>query len=92
MSKFIIRTLLFSLPVLALFIVMEILLRQIPNDYLLKKKYLDNHSKEIETLILGSSHSFYGINPLYFSNNTFNASHISQSLDYDFAILKKVSR
>ena len=70
-------------------IIIEILLRQIPNDYLLKKEYLDAHSKELETLILGSSHSFYGINPIYFSSNTFNASHISQTLDYDYEILKK---
>lgn len=68
---------------------MEILLRNTPNDYLFKKQYLDKHSSEIETLILGSSHSFYGINPEYFSSNTFNASHISQSLNYDFEILKK---
>lgn len=68
---------------------MEILLRNTPNDYLFKKQYLDKHSSEIETLILGSSHSFYGFNPEYFSSNTFNASHISQSLNYDFEILKK---
>jgi len=68
---------------------MEILLRNIPNDYELKKEYLDEHSSEIETIILGSSHSFYGINPDYFSTKTFNASHISQSLNYDFEIIKK---
>lgn len=68
---------------------MEILLRNTPNDYLYKKQYLDRHSSEIETLILGSSHSFYGFNPEYFSSNTYNASHISQSLNYDFEILKK---
>ena len=67
---------------------MEILLRQIPNDYKFKKKYLDTHAKEIKTLILGNSQSFYGIDPVYFSSNTFNASYISQSLDYDLEILK----
>lgn len=68
---------------------MEILLRNIPNDYEFKKEYLDKNSPEIETLILGSSHSFYGFNPVYFTNKTFNASHISQSLNYDFEIIKK---
>ena len=68
---------------------MEILLRNIPNDYEFKKEYLDKYSPEIETLILGSSHSFYGFNPVYFTNKTFNASHISQSLNYDFEIIKK---
>lgn len=68
---------------------MEVLLRYIPNDYRFKRKYLDTHSGEIETLFLGSSHSFYGIDPVYFHKNTFNASYNSQSLNYDFEILKK---
>jgi len=32
---------------------------------------------------------FYGLDPVYFSDNTFNASHISQSLNYDYEIVKK---
>lgn len=89
MKRFVIKTIYISLPILGVAILMEILLRNTPNDYLFKKQYLDKHSSEIETLILGSSHSFYGFNPEYFSSNTFNASHISQSLNYDFEILKK---
>jgi hypothetical protein len=38
---------------------------------------------------LGSSHSAYGLNPQYFTLKGFNASNISQSLDYDYEILKK---
>ena len=67
----------------------EVVLRNIPNDYIYKKKYLDVYSNEIETLVLGSSHSFYGVNPAFFFKNTFNASHISQSFDYDLEILEK---
>jgi hypothetical protein len=68
---------------------MEFFLRQIPNEYTYKKEYLDNHSNEIQTLILGSSHSYFGIDPIYFSQNTFNVAHVSQTLDFDFEILKK---
>ena len=89
MKQFLTKVILISLPILFGAIFMEFLLRNIPNDYLFKKQYLDKNSSEIETLILGSSHSFYGFNPEYFSSNTFNASHISQSLNYDFEILKK---
>lgn len=89
MKRFIIKTIYLSLPILVSAIVMEILLRNIPNDYSFKKKYLDKHSDEIETLILGSSHSFYGLNPEFFSSKAFNASHISQSIDYDLEILNK---
>jgi len=89
MKRFVIKTMYISLPIFVVAILMEILLRSTPNDYLFKKQYLDKNSSRIETLILGSSHSFYGLNPEYFSSNTFNASHISQSLNYDFEILKK---
>lgn len=89
MKRFIAKIGLFVLPVIALAILLEVLLRSIPNDYRLKQEYLDAHASEIETLILGSSHSFYGLDPEYFNMNTFNASHISQSLSYDYAILEK---
>jgi len=89
MKRFVSKTIYLSLPILVVAIIMEILLRNIPNDYLFKKEYLDKNSSQIETLILGNSHSFYGLDPLYFTSNTFNASHISQSLNYDFEILKK---
>ena len=89
MKRFILKTFCFLLPIILAGVCMEVLLRNTPNDYLHKKEYLDKYSNEIETLILGSSHSFYGINPIYFSSNAFNASHISQSLNYDFEIYKK---
>lgn len=89
MKKFVTKTLLISLPIIFFILVLEVLLRKIPNDYEFKREYLDKHAHEIETLILGSSHSLYGLDPEYFKSNTFNASHISQSLDYDFEILRK---
>jgi len=89
MKRFILKVFKFIFPIFLIALFMEVLLRQSPNDYKFKKEYLDSHSNEIETLVLGSSHSFYGIDPIYFSNKTFNASHISQSLDIDFELLKK---
>lgn len=89
MRKFIIKTAFFLLPIFVLALSMEILLRNIPNDYSYKKEYLDKHSNEIETLILGSSHSFRGLNPNFFSKIAFNAAYVSQSLNYDYEIFKK---
>lgn len=90
MKKFITCSTIYVLPVLAAAILLEMLLRQIPNDYSYKKNYLDTHACNIGTLIFGSSHSYYGIDPVYFStNDVFNAAHISQSLDYDYEILKQ---
>lgn len=91
MKKFILKIFLITLPIFISLFCMEIILRKIPNDYKQKASYLKQNSNQIETLILGSSHSFYGINPEYLSGNAFNASHVSQSLDYDYEILMNYS-
>lgn len=75
------------LPILVFFLVLEIAIRKIPNDYQLKKDYLDENAAGINTLILGSSHTFYGLNPEFFSTKTFNAAYVSQSLGLDYEIL-----
>ena len=77
------------LPLLVVAISMEFLIRNIPNDYEYKKEFLDANSDDIEVLFFGSSHTYYGVNPKYISGKAFNASHISQSIDYDYEILKK---
>jgi len=89
MKRFILKTVLLILPIVILAVVMEYSLRQIPNDYVHKKNYLDKHAGEIQILFLGSSEVYFGLNPVYFPPNTFNASHISQSLDLNLAILNK---
>jgi hypothetical protein len=68
---------------------MEYLLRYIPNDYKIKRQYLDKNSSKIEVLFLGNSHAYYGINPKYIDFISFNAAYVSQSLDYDYEIIKK---
>lgn len=89
MKIFIKHLFLFLLPIFILGFSLEFLLRKIPNDYLFKKEFLDKNADSIEVLFLGSSHAFSGINPANFSSKSFNASHSSQTLDYDFEILKK---
>ncbi len=89
MKKFLKNVFLFLFPIFILAFIGENALRNIPNDYLYKREYLDKHSNEIEVLILGSSHSYYGINPKFIEMKSFNAGYVSQSLNYDLAILKK---
>lgn len=88
MKGFIKSIILFLIPIVVLAISLEIRIRHIPNSYELKSEYLENKAERIETLILGSSHSFYGINPKYFTAPAFNMSNVSQSPDVDLAILK----
>ncbi|WP_457268076.1 hypothetical protein [Pedobacter sp. UYEF25] len=67
----------------------ELLLRNIPNDYSFKNNYLNAKSNTIEVLFLGSSHIYFGIDPEYITRKSFNGAHISQSLNFDLAILEK---
>ena len=87
MKKFWLHILKIILPIFIFFLVLEIALRKIPNDYQLKKSYLDKNVSKINTLILGSSHAFYGVNPEYFSKHTFNVAYVSQTLDLDEELL-----
>jgi len=89
MKRFLLNTLYILLPLLLIAGIMEVLLQHIPNDYKYKKEYLEKNAENIETLILGSSHAFFGLNPIYFSKKTFNTSNISQSLNYDYQIVNK---
>lgn len=91
MRKFIKLVILFSTPFLIGIISLELVLRNIPNDYSFKRKHLDKKSNCIEVLFLGNSHFYYGINPVYMTSKSFNAAHISQSLNFDLAILEKYS-
>jgi hypothetical protein len=70
-------------------ILIEVLVRQIPNEYRFKREYLDKNSDKIEMLFLGGSHARAGLDPVYTEIQSFNAAHASQSLDYDWEIIKK---
>lgn len=89
MRKFLKLIILFSIPVLIGLTLIEITLRRIPNDYSYKRGYLDKESNNIEVLFLGNSHIYRGVNPEYISAKSFNGAHVSQSLNYDLAILNK---
>ncbi|MCK7591499.1 hypothetical protein M0G43_13010 [Subsaxibacter sp. CAU 1640] len=88
MRKFCKVLFLFVLPIFIIGIVLEISLRNIPNCYSKKSVYLEKNSNSIETLILGNSHSYYGLNPQYIDGKTYNAAFVSQTLDIDYQFLK----
>ena len=88
--KFILKVcIIIVLPCAVFFTVHEMMCRAIPNSYSLKNRFLSDSAQNIKVLILGSSHSYFGINPRYFDLYSFNAANVSQSFDYDKAILNK---
>ena len=82
-TRFIIKMVAFLLPLAIAFTFIEYKLGHIPNTYNTKKNCLNNKSDSVEVLVLGTSHSLFGINPQYFSHVGFNLANASQSLDYD---------
>ncbi len=48
---------------------------------------LDN-AKNVECLIFGSSHTYYGLMPSSFLPNTFNLAGVGQNYEYDYLLLK----
>lgn len=89
LKKYILKLLYFIIPLLSLFFIIELGLRSIPNDYKTKNTKLSQDANHIDGLILGNSHSLYGLNPEYLEGNWYNASHISQSPSMDWAIFSK---
>jgi len=89
MYRFFRNLFLFALPLILLGVSMEVLIRNIPNDYSYKRNYLDQYADEVEVLFLGSSHAYRDINPALIQENGFNAAYVSQSLYFDYRILQK---
>ena len=89
MKKFLQQTCYFLIPIIILGITLEVALREIPNDYEFKNAQIYLEKENINTLILGSSHSMYGLNPEFFELKTYNMSHVSQTIDLDYYLLEK---
>jgi len=92
MRKFLRRVSFFVLPILIIFVVGEMLIRNIPNDYETKKNYLEKNAASISVLCLGSSHAYYDINPAFFRESCYNAAYVSQTIEYDYKIYQKYNK
>ena len=80
---------LFLAPLFLVWLALEVFYRQVPNNYSYKDQQLQKVAADIQTLVMGDSHAFYGVNPEYFKDPTFNLSNISQSLLTDELLLEK---
>jgi hypothetical protein len=89
MKKALIRFALFLLPILVSAVVLEVLLRNLPHDFKFKKAQMELKYDEIETLIMGGSHTYYGVDPEQLDSETFNLAYVSQSLFFDYLLIEK---
>lgn len=67
---------------------MEFVAEAIPNSYTYKRDYMEQHGAQIQTLLLGSSNAYDGLNPNVLPN-AFNLANSSQTLEEDYRLLAK---
>lgn len=88
MKRFLRHIALFMLPLLIIALVMEFVAEAIPNSYTYKRDHIEQHGAQIQTLILGSSNAYDGLNPSVLPN-AFNLANSSQTLEDDYRLLAK---
>lgn len=88
MKRFLQHIALFILPLLIIALVMEFVAEAIPNSYTYKRDYMEQQGGQIQTLILGSSNAYDGLNPSVLPK-AFNLANSSQTLEDDYRLLAK---
>ena len=88
MQTFLKKILLYLLPIAILAIGIEIYAEHIPNSYTYKRQYMEQHADEIQTLVLGSSYAYDGIDASVLPA-AFNLANSSQCFEDDYRLLAK---
>ena len=91
MKHFLKHITIFSLCILIPLVAAEIYVEHLPNPSRDKHQWMQHHSASVRTLILGSSHTFYGINPNILtarSDTAFNLAQVAQTYRYDDYLLR----
>lgn len=88
MKRFLLTTGCFALLLLLALAAGEVYVRSLPNAAKAKDAWLTRHAGQVETLILGSSHTYYGVAPELLGAHAYNAAQVSQTLRYDNFILE----
>lgn len=84
-----IRFAVFVLPLLLLLGGLEYVQRHLPNNYTHKRQCLEAGLGQWETLVLGSSHGYLGVDPDYLPGKAFNLAYTAQTLYFDQFLLDK---
>ena len=87
MKRFVGHIVLFSVLVLAFFAAGEAYVERMPNPSRDKHQWMERHAGEVTTLILGNSHTFYGIRPDSLPECAFSLAQVSQTYRYDDYLL-----
>lgn len=66
----------------------EYKIRQVPNPYRYKYEWMQKNADDVEILVFGSSHTFFGIRPEFFENKAFSLANSSQGLRHDLYLFE----
>ena len=88
MKRFVCKIGIYLLPIVLLIILLECMVERIPNSYEYKRLYMESHAADIQTLIMGHSVAYDGIDPSEL-RNAFNLANSSQCLEDDYRLLAR---
>lgn len=89
MRRFIVRSLVFLLPVILFLAGLEEYMRSLPNSYRDKDEWMQGNASSVEILVLGNSHGLFGIKPDCLSKKAYNLCNVSQIFEYDEYLLRR---
>ena len=92
MKRFLLYSMLFGAIVVCTLLLGEYVISSSYNSYKYKHQWMLDNAEKVEVLILGSSHSYYGVYPGDFCNNSFNLANISQNFEYDYLLLRNYEK
>ena len=82
MKRFIIDIICVFILIIISVVCVEIAMKYVNNEYSYKQQYMNEHKDDISILILGHSHTAWGINP-HLLDNAFNLAKSARPLYYD---------
>lgn len=88
MKKFLFLSTLLCCSIIFTLILGELIVRATPNPYKTKNEWMMKHASKVNSIILGSSHTYYGVRPEYI-DSLYNLANISQNPKYDYFMLEK---
>lgn len=88
MKRFLIQTVIFGMLIVASLATGELIVRSMENPYKIKQRYFLENPTGTQTVILGNSHSYFGIIPELLSGKAVNLANVSQTLRYDRMLLE----
>ncbi len=89
MKLFLKKVIIFLTPIILVWGGVDFFYQVIESNYSYKHRRVQESYSEIETLVLGDSHAFFGLDPKYLDSKAFNLSNISQSLYFDQLLIEK---